>query len=480
MARNTKPLIKYLFIELTNHCNFSCTFCPDSHMKRKRSFLDGDTVRKLLKEAGKHKLTDEPVQFHLMGEPLLVKDLLNYITYAHDMSLKVRLFTNGALLNERIARDLFDSGLEELVIGVQVSGSESFDANRRGKISYDTYMNNIKSAVSEKFSAQSNTRIYIHYLNTWEFNLMRAELGYPPVFSPELIDTDEKAFDVINEWKKFGDSVGRRFELDFRFRELECLQGDYHQKPLSCLKGDHAEILPGVILGFKAINTFSDWLMKDVRYVEKHKGFCPSIHEQMVVLADGRSTLCCVDYDAQAAIGDVRKNSLVKLWNSKAARKARQQMDKGWYPTKLCRICKAFIVKDDYHQLFSGRHTGVRLIHGFYSLETEQNKPFRWTGKTSEIQVTEDIKCLQFEIKNAQPTNKSVSVRIQQGQHHQTFKLPPGIWKTIHFPLKPVAQHGTSVVLEADTFFVPCEQFDNSTDIRELAVMVAGIDGAKG
>jgi MoaA/NifB/PqqE/SkfB family radical SAM enzyme len=449
-------------------------------MTRKRCFLDGDTVRKLLKEASKYNLTDEPVQFHLMGEPLLVKDLFDYITYAHDMSLKVRLFTNGALLDEKTAGKLYACGLEELVIGVQVQGRASFEANRRGKIPYDTYIKNIKSAIREKYVSKAETRIYIHYLNTWSFNRIRANQGYSSVFSPELIDTNEKALAVINEWKEFGQAVCREKGLDFTFTELECFQGEFRQKPLMCHIGDHAEILPGVILGFKAINTFSDWLMNDVRYVEKHRGTCSSIHEQMVVLADGRSTLCCVDYDGRVAVGDVRKNSLVKLWNSKPARKARKQMDKGWYPSKLCRICKAYVVPDDYDQGFTGRNCAIKLIHGFYSLETEDNKPFRWTGKTSEIQVTEDIKCLQFEMKNAQPMNKSVSVRIQQGQHHQTFKLPPGVWKTIRFPLKNTHSHGTAVTLETDLFFIPRESFKDSIDVRELAVMVSDISGAGG
>ena len=69
------PLIKYIFIELTNHCNYSCTFCPDGIMTRKRQFMDADLVYRLLDEIADKGLTDEPIQLHLMGEPLLHPDL---------------------------------------------------------------------------------------------------------------------------------------------------------------------------------------------------------------------------------------------------------------------------------------------------------------------------------------------------------------------------------------------------------------------
>ncbi|PYQ18881.1 MAG: hypothetical protein DMF81_23600, partial [Acidobacteria bacterium] len=46
--------INYLFIEITNACNFKCTWCPDEVMGRRRGFMKKEKVFRLLDEiAGK-------------------------------------------------------------------------------------------------------------------------------------------------------------------------------------------------------------------------------------------------------------------------------------------------------------------------------------------------------------------------------------------------------------------------------------------
>ena len=36
--------INYLFIEITNACNFKCTWCPDDIMDRRRGFMKKEKV----------------------------------------------------------------------------------------------------------------------------------------------------------------------------------------------------------------------------------------------------------------------------------------------------------------------------------------------------------------------------------------------------------------------------------------------------
>ena len=71
--------INYLFIEITNACNFKCTWCPDDIMGRKRGFMKKEKAFRLLDEiAAKRSWLGPlyPVKLHQMGEPFLHPDLV--------------------------------------------------------------------------------------------------------------------------------------------------------------------------------------------------------------------------------------------------------------------------------------------------------------------------------------------------------------------------------------------------------------------
>ncbi|HEV7500875.1 MAG TPA: hypothetical protein VGQ33_12765, partial [Vicinamibacteria bacterium] len=66
--------INYLFIEITNACNFKCTWCPDDIMGRRRGFMKKEKAFRILDEiAGKRGWLGPlyPVKLHQMGEPFL-------------------------------------------------------------------------------------------------------------------------------------------------------------------------------------------------------------------------------------------------------------------------------------------------------------------------------------------------------------------------------------------------------------------------
>ena len=77
--------INYLFIEITNACNFKCTWCPDDIMGRRRGFMKKEKVFRILDEiAGKKPWLGPlyPVKLHQMGEPFLHPDLPAIVEHA--------------------------------------------------------------------------------------------------------------------------------------------------------------------------------------------------------------------------------------------------------------------------------------------------------------------------------------------------------------------------------------------------------------
>jgi hypothetical protein len=57
----------------------------------------------------------------------------------------------------------------------------------------------------------------------------------------------------------------------------------------------------------------------------------------LVVLQDGRVTVCCVDHDGDLAVGDARRDDLRDLWNGPAMQALRRRHVRGDLPPRCAR-----------------------------------------------------------------------------------------------------------------------------------------------
>ena len=87
---------RQIYIEVTNVCNLSCSFCPGT--VRESGFMQRDIFERCVKEAA--PLADQ-VYLHVMGEPLLHPEIGQFVSFCGSVNLPVSVTTNGALLEER-------------------------------------------------------------------------------------------------------------------------------------------------------------------------------------------------------------------------------------------------------------------------------------------------------------------------------------------------------------------------------------------
>ncbi len=467
--------IKYVFLELTNYCNFNCTFCPNESMTRSRGVMDKDLACRIIDEVADQALTREPLQLHVMGEPFLNPHLFELIDRIHERGRSVRLFTNGALLNERNRERVYASRIEELTIGIHTDTTSLYHEHRRGKLPFEVYLRRIRETIEEKFRRNSPLRIFLQYLNTKHFNQSRLDKGYPARTFP-LTDRHDKAIRIVEDWKSFGLGLAGKYRLDFKPRDLEGLQDPFREAPLDCLKGDHCEILPGVILGFKDISSFSDYLTKKVRFVERYKAACPAFDEQLAVLWDGRVTPCCVDYNGQLTVGDANVQSLESLWDSKTLGEFRDLSRNGFLPTPTCRVCKAFLVADDYQNKFPGcENEDYNLAWGWYPLEGDGNESFRWTGKRAVLEDISGGRILDVEVRNGHPILENLGFTVQQGGHKTTVVLEGHAWRAKIIQLSDRQSDDRRIIFEAGDFWIPSDIWKQNQDRRELGVMIKAV-----
>lgn len=97
------------WIEPTNICNLRCVMCPNSAPRPiKRGYMDADLFYRIIDEI---KSFAHNMNIHHRGESLLHRQLPEFVHYARQHGLVVRLHTNATLLDEEMSRKLIESGL---------------------------------------------------------------------------------------------------------------------------------------------------------------------------------------------------------------------------------------------------------------------------------------------------------------------------------------------------------------------------------
>jgi radical SAM protein with 4Fe4S-binding SPASM domain len=109
LIKPVKDLPREVMIELEPHCNFNCVFCfnKNSFAKNGRNNVKAFTntyVKKIIRAIAESGV--KIVRF-TGGEPMLRKDLWDLMDFAKEKGLKIRLNTNGSLINNsRTVKDL--------------------------------------------------------------------------------------------------------------------------------------------------------------------------------------------------------------------------------------------------------------------------------------------------------------------------------------------------------------------------------------
>lgn len=126
----SKKRFKKVYIEITNACNLTCSFCIKN--KRHVEYINYEKFKILLERLDAY--TDY-LYFHVLGEPL-IHPLINEFIDIASKRFNVQITTNGYLINK--IKD--QKGIRQVNISLH-----SFDD--KYKVSIEEYMNNIFQVV---------------------------------------------------------------------------------------------------------------------------------------------------------------------------------------------------------------------------------------------------------------------------------------------------------------------------------------------
>ena len=330
------PATRMFMLELTNKCNFHCEFCPSDQQTRPIGFMTLDSARNILDEfAEKH--VAKTVFLHLMGEPTLHPRLHDILGHAASLKLDVDMVTNGSTLNPKTIPALLESLRGGITVSLQTPSRESFSLRGKVGITWDRYIKNIKLLVKEYLKRLKENRSPVNRINIRVMKTAETDVRV------DIIEDTEQAMTVLSEWRRFVSELETEFGLS-PFPRRDILPDDLINFP-----GERFSyhLQQGITLDYWKAFTFANTRVDDTYELEikKEHIFCSKPFYHLGVLWNGDVTLCCMDYDSNLVVGNVRDSSLESVLFGEGAEKLRATMLGEYTPCEFCQRCQADIIK---------------------------------------------------------------------------------------------------------------------------------------
>ena len=272
----------HLDIETTDLCNLKCPMCPRTIMDEKETvqkykYIPKEEYMSIIDQAVAHGVKSIKLQY--LGEPLLHKDIAFQIAYAKEKGiLDVMFNTNASLLDEKMAKEILEAGLDKLFISFDAVNPRLYAQQRVGT-TIGKVIDNIYNFVKQRDAISPKTQIRLSMV-----------MYDDPIWQEQF-----EAMKVM--WDGLVDSLG---------------YGIFNERDM-----DKKEIYKPV------------------------KGFvCEQLFQRMFLKCNGNVTVCCVDDHDAYCIGNWRETSLYDLWHSKKYEEIRNKhIQNRYYDIDMCKRC---------------------------------------------------------------------------------------------------------------------------------------------
>ena len=264
-----------VYVEITNICNMSCSFCH-GHSRERRRMSREEFSRVLDALEGQTKF----IYYHLMGEPLTHPELPDFLKMARDRKFKSIITTNGTLLGRRGA-ELIESGVHKVSISLH-SFEEGDDAF------FERYMKD----VTDFADAASRAGIIV-VMRLWN-------KGFDGGRNDVIFEYLRSRFD--GEWAENTRGIRIRDKLHLEW-------GDRFEWPDMSAAEQGEEV------------------------------FCYGLRDHFGILCDGSVVPCCMDSDGVITLGNIFDGDIDTILGSLRAQAMRDGFECRKASEELCRRC---------------------------------------------------------------------------------------------------------------------------------------------
>ncbi|MCX7863205.1 MAG: SPASM domain-containing protein [Bacteroidales bacterium] len=259
-----------LSIEPTNCCQLNCAECPTGmqQLTRVKGYIDMDVFEKILQSVYTRTFY---LNLYFQGEPLLHHNILYMIRLAKKYNMNVVISTNGQMIDDNIAKQIVQSGLDKIIISLDGFSQQSYEAYRKGGDVLQTKHAIISLIKAKKELKKSKPKIIIQTLVN-RFN--------------------EHEIPIIKQW------VNTLKGTTFR---LKSMQINYSY-----------EFLPHNEIYRRYTKKNGNWKIK-----KRLNNRCFRIWSQCVITHEGNVVPCCYDKNAEFIMGNITHAKLSEIWRNK-------------------------------------------------------------------------------------------------------------------------------------------------------------------
>ena len=333
------PAISSMFFELTNKCNFHCTFCPSDDQKRSLGNMDLELVKQLYKETADKKIATT-VNLHLMGEPTLHPKLIEILKFGASKNVKTDLVTNISTFGAKNVSKVLDALYGTITASHMTPTEETYHFRGTVGISWDRYISNLRLLVREYMKRLAKGTAIKNDIT------IRVMVTQHTASNVSIIGTDNEARAILKEWNDFVAEVEQELGMaPFERKDHnadDLVRGNNHSSTSYPLQ-------QGIKLTFWRAFTFANTRVSDDFDLKttRQTSYCSHPFTDVGVLWNGDVTLCCLDHDGELKVGNVRDSSMENVIQSDAAQKLRASM-LGDYPLpSICQTCQERPVKSE-------------------------------------------------------------------------------------------------------------------------------------
>ncbi len=286
--------VNRLHIELTNACNFSCEFCPDSKMKRKRGFMPSEMAKSIIAEVGRTGVV-KSVLFHVMGEPTLHPHLIDIAEYAHHKNVNVCVTTNGSTMGKELLDGLIKANVKRVILSLQTPDENTFSMRGAGELSFEEYAERVTSIARAFINNGHESELTINFLSS---PLRR--LIIPIAKELSIADTSKKLRAYLQVWVE---RILRGTSIEYRLPDV--LRQITHVKSF---KENKITVSDRISIHTRIVG---DWATHfDHKIVKARIGYCPGIQDNFGILWNGDYTFCCSDYEGRTTTHNYNDTSI--------------------------------------------------------------------------------------------------------------------------------------------------------------------------
>lgn len=291
-----------IYIELSDICGLNCGFCPS--IKGVRGAMSVEQFGIIAKKvAGVGRI----YTFHLLGDPLVLPNLKDFIKLANAHKMLLELTTSGFYMSKKNAQLLLESeNIRQINLSLM-----AFLAQK--KLNLNEYFAPILRFL--RLHLAQNSQSFVN-LRLWNLGANFT----PPFENSAIYSLLEREFNTKIQKNAPKNRLENRIIL--------------HQSELFCWAGAKADDL-GVQKEFANLQG-----EKNAPKVPCVKGSCHALRKQIGILSDGTVVPCCMDTSGVMGLGNLFTQELSEILANKRAVAMKKGFERGEFTEKLCQQCE--------------------------------------------------------------------------------------------------------------------------------------------